>query len=392
MDMGNQKFNPYDSIEISSLEKSAEVLENVLSSKERLFPRKADKPVVIYGAGSLGKMAKDFFDYLKVPYLYAVDRNAGRCETDAFWKGIKIIHPDDVEKADKENCLLVVCIVTTKLMPLRKQLLDCGWKDVVFFYDICEFYKKKYPINNGWFLSEINDRNKTIIKRIYLSLDDDVSRAFYLQFLAWRRLRIELTFKGIEVETDNRFFIPQVVNVLKDKEVFVDCGAHRGGVIKRYLEISKGKYSAIYAFEPDSENFEILKKEFGSVAGISLIKKALGSKSGREKFYDGFDFASKISKNGNAAVDVVALDGMNIKASFIKMHLEGGELEALKGGLKMIKESRPILAVTFYHNEDGAWRIPLLFINNLENYSFYIRLHSWGGTGAVFYAIPRERH
>lgn len=41
------------------------------------------------------------------------------------------------------------------------------------------------------------------------------------------------------------------------------------------------------------------------------------------------------------------------KASFIKLHLEGGELDALKGGQQSLTRRRPIVVATVYHNDDG---------------------------------------
>jgi hypothetical protein len=78
-------------------------------------------------------------------------------------------------------------------------------------------------------------------------------------------------------------------------------------------------------------------------------------------------------------------------ASFLKLHLEGAELEALKGGRELLRRDRPIVAATVYHNDDGIWRTPLWLIETLTDYRFLFRLHSWCGTGAVVYAIPEER-
>jgi hypothetical protein len=52
---------------------------------------------------------------------------------------------------------------------------------------------------------------------------------------------------------------------------------------------------------------------------------------------------------------------------------------------------RPITTITLYHSSDGVWRIPKFFLDNVSDYSFHMRLHSWAGTGAVFYTIPKER-
>jgi FkbM family methyltransferase len=387
-----QSAEPYTSIKISPLQSGDDILEDILSSDTELLPRKIDKPIMLYGAGSLGKMAKNFFNYLHIPYRCVVDRNASRYKTDKDWQEAEIVHPDDVSESDKRNCLLVICIVTVPLIALRDQLRDNGWEDVAFFYDISEFYRDKYPIDNGWFLREIGETEKGHVRKIYSSLADDASRLHYLQFLLWRKSRIELLSENLEIIGENRFFISEVIDVLNENEFFVDCGAHKGFVIEKFLKTVNNRYEAIYAIEPDRDNLEVLKVQLTKLPSTNIIECALSDRGGKENFYQGFDFASKLSERGNGLVDTITLDSLNLQATFIKMHLEGGELNALKGAINTINTSRPIIAITVYHNSDGTWRTPLFVINNIRDYRYYFKLHSWGGTGAVFYAIPRERH
>ena len=392
--MGKNKiltFYPYTSLSMSSLQKEDELLQGILSSQIELSPRKIDKPVILYGAGSLGKMAKYFFDYMGIPFLYVVDKNANQYKTDEYWQNIKIIHPDNVKKTDKKDCLLVVCIVTVPLMELQNELKDNGWEDIAFFYDVSEAYRDRYPLGNGWFLGKFNEDGKKSIKKIFSLLADNISRAYYVQFLAWRKLRIELLFDGLEINKDNRFFIPEITGTLQENEVFVDCGAHKGFVAEKFLKTVNNKYKAIYAIEPDYANFEILGTQLRDIPNTTTIKCALSDKNGEERFSQGFDFASKLNRLGKDNVKIANLDSLNIPATFIKMHLEGGELDALKGAVNTIQKYRPIIAITIYHNPDGVWKIPLFLINTAKNYKYYMRLHSWGGTGAVVYAIPKER-
>lgn len=382
---------PCTSVIIPRSQKHKKVLEDIISSQEKLFERKINKPIVLYGAGNLGKMAKDFFDYVKQPVSYAVDIYADRHKADKFWKKIKVVYPRDVSSADKNQSLLIVCVVTTPLIALRDKLTTEGWKDITFFYDVAQSYSSKHPLNNGWFLSNLNEESKENIRRVFSSLNDSVSRAHYMQFLAWRKLRIELLFEGISINEADRFFIPEVTAVLNKKEVFVDCGAHRGFVIEKFLKIVNNKYGGIYAIEPDKDNYKMLEKEFGNTKNLKVIKCALSKKSGQQKFSQGFNFTSKLDKNSSNSVKTVTLDSLNIPATFVKMHLEGGELNALRGAIKTIREHRPILAITTYHNSDGVWKTPIFLMKNLKNYIYHMRLHTWAGSGMVIYTIPKER-
>ncbi len=385
-------LTPYSSLLLDFKQDQSVLLKEIISSRTVLRPRQINKPVIIYGAGNLGRMAKDFFAYLNIPILYIVDTTAQKRLTETYWRNTKIIYPHQVSRKDKVNSLLVICIVTTPLIPLRKKLLIDGWQDVAFFYDIAEAYAAKHPLSNGWFLGELNENQQKKIEKVFFTLADDLSRAHYLQMLAWRKLRLELNFGNKEIRSKNRFFIPEVTAILDHDEIFVDGGAHTGVVIEKFLTVTGHKYRKIYAIEPDPKNFKKLEEHLRQTPRVELLRTALTSKSGSKRFYQGFDLASKLSSHGNVIVKTRSLDSLKIKATFVKLHLEGGELMALKGGVKTIHQERPILTVTIYHHPDGAWRIPLWIITNTKNYDYYLRLHSWAGTGAVFYALPRSEN
>ena len=387
------KFKPYTSINIhfQNFKEINYYLEEVLKFNIDLSPRLIDKKIVLYGAGKLGNMAKDFFNYLNIPFLYFVDKNAENIKSNSEWKKTKILLPNEVKKEDKKNCLLIICTVTTPLIALKNYLELEGWEDIAFFYDICETYKDKHPLNNGWFIGEINNEELENIKKIF-SILDFTSKKYYLQFLTWRKLRIELIIQNLKINLTNRFFIPEVINTLTNNEIFIDCGAHTGSITDKFIDITKGKYDKIYGIESDLKNFNILKDNMKNINNIELIHSALSDYESKSNFFQGFDYASKISENGKHIVNVIKLDSLKINATYIKMHLEGEEYNALKGSIDTIKKNRPILAITIYHNSDGIWRIPQYLINSIHNYKYYIRLDSFGGTGIVLYGIPKERN
>jgi hypothetical protein len=90
-------------------------------------------------------------------------------------------------------------------------------------------------------------------------------------------------------------------------------------------------------------------------------------------------------------VETRPLDALGLSPTFLKLHLEGAELLALKGARETLLSCRPIVAATVYHNADGLWKTPLWMMQTLPDYRFFFRAHSWCGTGAVVYAIPSER-
>ena len=77
------------------------------------------------------------------------------------------------------------------------------------------------------------------------------------------------------------------------------------------------------------------------------------------------------------------------KVSFIKMDIEGSELEALKGAQTIIKEQRPKMAICVYHKIEDLWKIPLFLHKINPEYKIYIRHHAkFWVSETVCYAIP----
>jgi hypothetical protein len=75
------------------------------------------------------------------------------------------------------------------------------------------------------------------------------------------------------------------------------------------------------------------------------------------------------------------------RVDFIKMDIEGSELEALKGAEETIRRFRPRMAISIYHKDDDYFTIPL-FIRNLElGYRFYLENYTISDGETVLYCI-----
>ncbi len=369
------------------------LFEELLQYSPVIRPRLIDKPLILYGAGNLGRMARGYFDHLGIQIAAVVDVNADQYRNLPFWQGISVLTPDEVTDDQMFKSLLAVCVATLPFTELAEQLKQLGWCDVVMFYDITEAYRDRHPLGNGWFSGSFNQQDRKQISRVLQCWSDDLSRAHHLQFLAYRYMREDWVFADAPINPHDRYFIPEVTTLLNDHEVFVDVGAHQGEVVKRFLLEVGSSYQKIWLIEPDEENLRIAETVLLTVdsAKYRIVNCALADRTGRFGFYTGLGYASQLCSFASQLQETTTLDALNIKASFIKLHIEGGELDALIGSKCTLAESRPILAITGYHNRNGLWVLPLWLMDNLFDYQITMRLHSWCGTGAVLYAIPAER-
>ena len=72
--------------------------------------------------------------------------------------------------------------------------------------------------------------------------------------------------------------------------------------------------------------------------------------------------------------------------NFIKMNIEGSELQALKGSQNTIKKWKPRLAIAAYHKTWDLWEVPLILHEMNSSYRFYLRSYM-NNLSFVYYVI-----
>jgi FkbM family methyltransferase len=118
------------------------------------------------------------------------------------------------------------------------------------------------------------------------------------------------------------YFGEKFLRAVED-EVYVDSGAYNGDTIKRFLGFCGEKYKRIYAFEPDTDNYNLLEKNL-QINNVHLIKKGTWNKSDTLLF-DSSGMGSNVNEAGELKIEVTAIDEIvkNDAVTFIKMDIEG---------------------------------------------------------------------
>ena len=76
------------------------------------------------------------------------------------------------------------------------------------------------------------------------------------------------------------------------------------------------------------------------------------------------------------------------RLTYVKMNIEGAEIDALQGGRNAIRKWQPRLALSIYHRPSDLWRIPQLVLELDPGYRLYLRQHDGGIIETVLYALP----
>lgn len=181
---------------------------------------------------------------------------------------------------------------------------------------------------------------------------------------------------------------------LHEDEVFVDAGALNLETSLRFMEEcqkSHIQHYRIHAFEPDCVSYAKCKNMLRNMpdASIKLYNAGLWSEDTTLYFEEAGNAASRISKEKTeSSIKTVALDNcISEPVTFIKMDIEGAELEALKGSREILKRYRPRLAVSLYHKKEDLVEIPAYIKELVPEYKLYIRHYSNAGVETVLYAV-----
>ena len=214
---------------------------------------------------------------------------------------------------------------------------------------------------------------------------DDTSRATFAQQIAWR-LRAE--FSGGSVPAPDQYF-PRDILRPNPGESFVDGGAFDGDTLRG----APWTFGSVLAVEPDPSTAALLRSCGGP--RLEVHEALLGSAAGSARFCGTGTMESRRSEAGALEVPVTTIDRLasGAQPTFIKLDVEGDELEALKGARETLGRCQPVAASVFclYHRPEDLWAIPLFLHKALPGHRLYLRAHAWDGFELVAYAVPAAR-
>jgi len=235
-----------------------------------------------------------------------------------------------------------------------------------------------HPFVAGWREERYGIKITKRYKWLRDALADDASRDVLEAVLHYRRTQEPLSFARVRTSD---LYEPAILP-WSASEVVVDAGAYRGDTVDLWRRRGAKR---IYAFEPEAENCAALRKHVRSMPEVICYNAGLWSRDTRLAI-TGEERYGELAE-GDGGVRVFALDSLSLAPTFIKMNIEGAELEALEGSRETIARFRPNLAISVYHRVDHIWRIPQFIRSICPAYRLYLRQHEGGCVETVLYAI-----
>lgn len=229
--------------------------------------------------------------------------------------------------------------------------------------------KNKYTYFNSLIEKTIENIDEILSLEKILSDSKSIYTLFYIVMF---RLTLDKNYtKSANIGYEKLYFGHDIFG-LGNKEIFVDCGPYIGDTLKSFLRRTDEKFKHYYAFEPDLNNYNELLKTGMKYNNITCFNKGVWKDSKVLKFNFTGNEMSRVSENGNLKIDVVSIDDVIKESSFIKMDIEGSEIEALQGARRNIATFKPKLAISAYHKPDHIFKIPKIIREFRYDYKIYL--------------------
>ncbi len=144
-------------------------------------------------------------------------------------------------------------------------------------------------------------------------------------------------------------------------DIVIDCGAHVGGFTRTALRAGA---RLVVAVEPEKLNAAAFRRNFVMElrsGRVILVEKGIWDKTGRLTLHlsttgDSHSVAIAQDSGRDQIIEVTTLDDLAKslrlpRVDFVKLDIEGGELNALRGARQVLRQWNPRLAVSSYHKK-----------------------------------------
>lgn len=334
--------------------------------------------VCVYG---LGRYFEEAFFRQHVRERFGVkflcDKNEQRLKelsTDSRMETLRLINPEEL--AGLKNVVVILMLGDPR--SALKFLEDIvGVENCITYNDLV--LDELMTINKP---DEFYENSRDRLLRAFRLQADERSREVFVNTFCLR-VAPHLAWQSYEdLFTLPQYFPEDIVSLANCKNM-VDCGAYTGDTLEEFHKLTGGGYARYYAFELDHDNYAALQNTAGSLGGgvrITCFPYGVWSED-RDISYGTMasdDSRSIYNPRETKSAHVVSLDQLlqDAAVDFIKMDIEGSEMEALKGAAGIIRKQRPTMAVCIYHRIEDMWEIPLYLKELCGDYQIYTRHHA----------------
>lgn len=156
-------------------------------------------------------------------------------------------------------------------------------------------------------------------------------------------------------------------------DIAIDGGAYDGATALAFAKCG----AKVYSFEMDANNYKNCAARIGKNYNITLENRGLSDKESVET-YSSCGTGSRKNSGGNFTAKFIDLDTYATRKNlprvdYIKLDIEGAELDMLHGAAKTITRYKPKMAVSAYHKWEDLWTLATYIKSLRADYEFEFR-------------------
>jgi FkbM family methyltransferase len=289
--------------------------------------------------------------------------------------------------------IIGICNLNVDISVIEKSLLNHKVQRFINPVQFCIMLERSnIEFSNYWLTSDLQiyETNYAKIREFRSILEDEDSRLEYDGILSYRITGDTASLRkprGLH----KQYLAADLGTPPKNMRI-LELGAFQGEDLIRFIDNSY-VISCGILLEPDMKNFQNLIREIRNRNIQNVIPLPVGAwdETTTMRFESNGKSGSRISSDGDDLITVIRPDDIfyDLDFNYIKMDIEGNELEALKGLKRIITVHAPHLAISVYHKPMDLWEIGLFLHKNFpDRYKFYLRTYGYQSFDSVLHAIP----
>lgn len=393
---------------ISSASRLGDLLaESVDDARAREARRLADVAgdrvdrLVLVGAGGLGRRTLAGLRGKGIEPLAFADSNEARWGS--MLDGVKVLSPEEATSRHGREATFVVTIWGAgsphRFEHSRARLHALGAEVVVPVAWLGWRHPDRLLPHYAMNLPSRLIAQASAVTEAFGLLEDEASRAEFVAQVQWRLSGDTGCLPHPVAGT--QYLVDDVYTLMGD-EVVLDCGAYDGDTLTAWLAVRGPSFDRYIAMEPDPMSRVKLDSLLATLPvavaeKVTVLPYAAAAQAGTAVFSATGTASSSLGKSDEgltvacARIDDVVTEVAGKAPTFVKMDIEGAELAALAGAKSLLREDRPLLALSAYHHQDHLWRVLLAVAAIQPDYRFFLRPHNEEGWDLVLYAVPPTR-
>lgn len=330
------------------------------------------KPVVLYGMGNGADKILDWCDAngVEVQGVFASDEFV----RGQSFRGFTVERYDDLRKRLGNRELLVVIAFASERPEVLERFARLNEEQQTVAPHL-PLFDEPEVVSREWLA-----KYERQLQSVYDRLADEQSRRVFAATLNYK-LSGKLSYLfdcTTQREEDLRALVKP-----GPEETYLDLGAYNGDTLEEWGRLTDWRWRQAVAVEPDRRNCRKLRllaerlEERG--LPVEVVEGGVWSETGSLSFSDSGGRQSTFVGGNKKIVAVTTIDEIMAGRglTYVKMDVEGAEMQALTGGRAALQRCLPRLFIAAYHYDADIFRLPLLLWSLAPAYKIYLRKHPY---------------